>query len=307
MNSKHQAKTLLLKCTGIDNTLVEDDLGGLPKTVSVEDSFRRGTVTTRDAVMKAVKDVCSRLPALLHERYRISNNPLLAHPGTLRLTVRLMIDPDTASRKLQSTRSRRRPFETFSKQTPFPGKKLLHMKESQKPDFIYQHMLGMLRTLVLDKPSFDVTRLNLAVTNFGDLDAGSGTNHGSPSKQSLLSQTMKLTQTVSQSQAEQAFGQKKRFPGSESQMSRSTTAHGPYSSLSPLIVARNKPETASLAKTNSSKSSREANLQFSDIDPAILEELPPDIRAQVLESFSVVSSRKKSRIEDFFKPVKKKK
>ena len=155
-------------------------------------------MTTREAVLKAAQDVCRRLPLLLAERTSISNNPRLSHPKTLRLTVRLVIvDPSKMVKP-----GRRRPFETFSKQTPFSGKQLLDMNETdKKANFLYRHMSPMLRALVLDKPSFDVTRLNLAATNFGDLDAGSG-DYSIPSpslsqKQSVLMNQSPIVRALS--------------------------------------------------------------------------------------------------------------
>ena len=279
VHSEDQARTLLLKCIGIDETPVEDDAGGLPKTVSVENSFRRGTVISRKAVMDAVNDVCRRLPELLRERVAISNNPSLAYPSTLRLTVRLVIDPNSSDSK-RALQGRRRPFETFSCQTIFPGQKLLVMEDSEKPNFLFDKMSPMLRTLVLDKPVFDVTRLNLGVANFHDLETGSGTV-ASPAKQqqTMLRQSMSVTKS--------------------SQTQTTILSQAIKSSQTP-----RKEQGAVLAKR--SPPPDEASLRASDIDPAVLEELPPDIRAHIRRSFPpATASRKKTRIDDFFQPKKK--
>ena len=317
-NSKDQAQSLLLKCAGIDNTPIEDDLGGLPKTVSVEDSFRRGTVTTRDAVIKAANDVCSRLPVLLHERSLVSNNTLLAYPTTLRLTVRLVIDPNDPSKtSRQPGRSRRRPFETFSKQIPFPGKSFVKIDESQKPELLYQNISGMLRALVLDKPCFDVTRLNLAATNFGDLDTGSGVYHGSPSKQRSLSQTVSFftqtqhhSQVLSQPQSQPTLKDRKKQVAAASMAEQ--VAKGPGTKQSPPSVAKYKSVAASASSAGLATEpswSNKANLHLSDLDPTVLNELPPDVRAEILKSFppTPFSRKKRTRIDDFFQPVNSKK
>lgn len=319
-DSKDQVQTLLLKCAGIDNTPIEDDLGGLPKTVSVEDSFRRGTVTTRDAVTKAANNVCSRLPALLHERSLVSNNTLLAYPTTLRLTVRLVIDPnDPCKTSRQPGRSRRRPFETFSKQIPFPGKTFVKIDESQKPELLYQNISGMLRALVLDKPCFDVTRLNLAATNFGDLDTGSGVHHGSPSKQRILSQTASFftqtqqhSQVLSQPQSQPTLKDRKRPQQAAAASMDEQVAKEPGKKQFPPSVAKYKSVAASASSASLATKpswSNKANLQFSDLDPTVLNELPPDVRADILKSFppTPFSGKKRTRIDDFFQPVNSKK
>ena len=278
-HSEDQTRTLLLKCVGIDETPVEDDAGGLPKTVSVENSFQRGTVINRQAVMDAVNDVCRRLPDLLHGRIAISKNPSLAFPTTLRLTVRLLIDPSVSDSK-RAQQGRRRPFETFSRQTTFPGQKLLVMGDSEKPKFLFKEMFPMLRTLVLDRPIFDVTRLNLAVANFHDLRVGSGTST-TPSKQ----QQTFLSQSASVAKSSQTQP----------------------SAFSQTVKSLQSPRTEHVsAVSKQSTQPDETSLQASDIDPAVLEELPPDIRAQVRRSFAATpASRKKRRIDDFFLPKKK--
>eukprot|EP00977_Amphora_coffeiformis_P001541 scaffold296_cov102-Amphora_coffeaeformis.AAC.29 len=279
VHSQDQARALLLKCVGIDETPVEDDAGGLPKTVSVENSFRRGTVTSREAVVDAANDVCTRLPVLVHERIAISNNPLLAFPTTLRLTVRLLIEPSVSDTK-RTQQGRRRPFETFSRQTAFPGQKLLSMEDSEKPKFLFNEMSPMLRTLVVDRPSFDVTRFNLAVANFHDLEGGSG-RLATPSKQqqTVLSQPASVAKS---SQTQLSVCRQTMIP-----------SHNPCKGRVSAVAKRIPPPD-------------EGSLRASDIDPAVLEELPPDIRAQIRRSFAVTpASRKKTRIDDFFVPKKK--
>ena len=246
--------------------------------MSVENSFRRGTVTSREAVMDAVNDVCRRLPDLLHERTVISNNPSLAFPTTLRLTVRLLIDNDSKRAK----HGRRRPFETFSRQTTFSGQKMLGMDDSEKRKFLFSEMFPMVRALILDRPFFDVTRLNLGVTNFHDLEAGSNKSAiVSNQKQSIPSQSVSCAKSSQTQLPVSLFSQA---------MNSSRT---PSKELVSVVAKRSPPPD-------------EVKLRASDIDPAVLEELPPDIRAQIRRSFAVTpASRKKTRIDDFFLPKKK--
>lgn len=232
--------------------------------------------------MDAVNDVCRRLPELLRERINISNQPSLAYPSTLRLTVRLVIEP--SQKDLKGTqRGRRRPFETSSRQSTFPGKKLLETEDSEKPKCLFQHMSAMLRTLVLDKPAFDVTRLNLAVTNFNDLDAVSGAS----------TSTARRHQTV--------------LCQSPSVAMSSQTQQTVLSQTFVMPPERTNKKRALATPRKRSSTPNEACLQASDINPAVLEELPPDIRAQIRQRFQTATRnpRKKSRIDDFFQLKKK--
>jgi hypothetical protein len=92
---------LLDLCRGIDHTVVVDDEGGPPKTLSVENSFRRGTTTTMTIGVgstlpaqwhdKLLGDLYRRLPRLFDDRTAWSTHPELAYPTTIRLTVRLVV------------------------------------------------------------------------------------------------------------------------------------------------------------------------------------------------------------------------
>lgn len=288
--SKTRAHVLRLKCLGIDTTIVKDDNGGLAKTVSVENSFRRGTVKTREAVMDAARDVCRRLPDLLDERASISRNPSMAYATTIRLTVRLVVK-DMSESEMASRGRRRRPFQTFSKQSSFQGKSMLTLKEDEKPSFLFQNILPLLQSLVLGNSSMDVTRLNLAVTNFCDLDC----------------QTAMTSSTRSDSS-----------PGMQqsiiSQARASPVEASPENVRKPR--SQNTPSSCSRRSKNLHEPD-EANLRASDIDPAVLEELPAHIRAQIQQNFPAAEpmlsplakrSRKKKtrRIDDFFSTKKAK-
>lgn len=235
LGSEEQARILLQKCQGLDTTRVEDDNGGLAKTVSVENSFRRGTVITQKGVLESAKDVCRRLPDLVQERVSLSHNPDSAYPTTLRLTVRL-VDQLSASPSLARD-ERRRPFETTSKQTGLDGKCLMALDDHEKISYLYRRVSPLLKALVLDQPCYDLTRLNLAVANFHD----------------LVGQSPKIT-----------------------------------------------------PKGSGRRMDAGVDLRGADIDPTVLDELPPYVAAEVRREF-MPKTLKKRRINEFFtvKPKRK--
>jgi impB/mucB/samB family C-terminal domain len=163
---------LLDRCRGLDPTPVIDDEGGATKTVSVEDSARRGTVKSMDLVWKYLDSFFVRLPQLLSDRLTFSPNPKLAYPSTLRLTVRLL-DP-TLSHK-------RRPYVTRSKQVRINGKLLLDALSDEKKQaaVLKEWVTPLVKNLLInhrDMVVLDVTRINLAVTNFADMASQSFTS-----------------------------------------------------------------------------------------------------------------------------------
>jgi hypothetical protein len=150
---------------------VIDDEGGGTRTVSVEDSFRRGTVTSIDLVWKNLDSFFVRLSQLLSDRIAYSPNPKLAYPSTLRLTVRL-IDP--------SLSHLRRPYVTRSKQVAIQGKMLMSAaaEAGSEAVLLKQWVAPLVKNLLVDHrdaTDLDITRINLAVTNFADV-AGQSTN-----------------------------------------------------------------------------------------------------------------------------------
>jgi hypothetical protein len=175
---------LLQKCRGIDISTVEDDQGGLPKTVSVENSFKRGSVLTQVRVCQAMEELYNRLPRLLHERAgwstastkspaALSSSPLSLsleprpppdYPTTIRLTARIVVK-DLSALQSPTGRSRRRPFMTHSKQVAFDGEAFMN-EISQPAAFLRRCVNPLLRDLVFKSTDIDVTRLNIAVTNF---------------------------------------------------------------------------------------------------------------------------------------------
>jgi hypothetical protein len=156
---------LLDRCKGLDSSHIEDDGGGLPKTVSVENSFRRGTVRTLTALWTALDELCVRLPRLLRDRTSWSEDPSKSYPTTLRLTTRMM--DSRLSMK-------RRPFVTHSKQTTINGEVLLKgtkgilEDEAKQARILKGWVTPLVQQLFLPSVDINLTRLNLAVTNFPD-------------------------------------------------------------------------------------------------------------------------------------------
>jgi hypothetical protein len=122
-----------------------------------------------EAVWKALEGMFVRLPKLLDERLASSNQPALAYPTTIRLTTRF-VDPGLAQQ-------RRRPFRTQSKQCPFNGKIYLTISDDAKRrNMLKKTVEPLVRSLVFENPALkdiNVTRINLAATNFQDLQSES--------------------------------------------------------------------------------------------------------------------------------------
>ena len=160
--------TILDRCRGLDPTVIVDDEGGLPKTVSVENSFRRGTVCNEQALWAGLDDLCARLPELLQDRSDSSDDPTNSYPTTLRLTARL-VDRTVLQ---QQTKQRRRPFTTHSKQVEIQGKMLLHTTDGKnKSSIVKEWVTPLVHKLILTperRQNMDITRLNIAATNFKD-------------------------------------------------------------------------------------------------------------------------------------------
>jgi len=178
---------LLDKCRGLDRTLIQDDNGGLTKQVSVEDSFRRGTMRTKEAVWKAMEELFVRLPKLLEERRSASPNTSKAYATTIRFTARV-VDP--------SLGIRRRPFKTQSKQSAFDGKNFMILNDQKRRNMLATIVTPLLNQLVLDNPDapgINVTRMNLAVTNFQDMVPRA---NDLPTINTFVSQSVQLSQST---------------------------------------------------------------------------------------------------------------
>jgi len=115
-----------------------DDAGGPAKTVSVEESFRCGTLTDRKSIVYQLHDLVPRLTRLLEL------HPL--KPTCVRVTVRF-VDPAV-------NKTKRRPFVTRSQQTSLGSESVISQAQL------------LLKSLLDAGPSTNITRLNLAATNF---------------------------------------------------------------------------------------------------------------------------------------------
>jgi hypothetical protein len=167
-SSTEQCDMLLQKCRGMDTTQIIDDEGLLQKTLSVENSFRRGTVRSMESVQHALDDLLRRLPLLLNDRTSWARCPDMAFPTTIRVTIR-MVD-----RSLEGTK--RRPFVTKSKQTSMTnGKALIQETDPSKQTILLKPLvsplLDQLLSVAVKTNSINVTRLNIAVANFQDVSS----------------------------------------------------------------------------------------------------------------------------------------
>jgi hypothetical protein len=253
---------LLQRCRGLDMTEVVDDQGGLPKTVSVENSFRRGSVQTLQAVWSALEELLVRLPRLLRDRKSWSDCPDNAFPVTIRLTVRL-VDSNLQDKKRTS-----RPFVTRSKQKPLDGKDLFILTDLLKQaDFLKQSISPLVSQLMVNAggTNFNVTRLNLAVTNFQDIP----TPISSPGSAGHF-----------------------HFPLSQHRPRNPETDHHDNAH------AKNPPTERHHFSSTSTALKRRNLAAPSAIDPSVLSQLPQDIAEEVRRDYHSVT--KKTRIDHFF-------
>ena len=156
------ADLLLNRCKGIDTKNIEDDGGSLPKTVSVEDSFVRGSLTCIEEVIRNLDILFVRLLRLLERRKEVSNSPQNAYPRTIRLTARIVDHSITTNR---------RSFRNISKQAAFSGQVMMGMKcKADQMTLLKRCTLPLLEILKELTVGLNVTRLNLATVSFADID-----------------------------------------------------------------------------------------------------------------------------------------
>ena len=152
---------LINRCKGIDTLTIQDDDGGINKTVSVEDSFIRGSLTSMDGVKEKLCILFERIIRLLDKRKIISQHPQDAYPRVLRLTARI-VDRSITSR---------RPFRNISKQIPFDGKLLMNMtSDEERMEMLRRHTFTLLPMIRIATEGLNVTRLNLATSSFKDIE-----------------------------------------------------------------------------------------------------------------------------------------
>ncbi|KAL7533345.1 hypothetical protein ACHAWF_004459 [Thalassiosira exigua] len=261
-----QCEMLLKRCQGIDPSHIVDDDGGLAKTVSVEDSYKRGRVTTMRSVLNAMEVLYRRLPRLLVDRRLNSERSDLSHPSTIRFTARLVDE---------SVSSKRRPFLTKSKQSNFDGRKLMACSQAEDQSRMLQTAVRpLLDQLLLGKTALNVTKLNIAVTGFADLDtketpekfkqrsvkhffaAGKAPNNGTAQQRK---------QDCGEWETQHTAGKRKSSQTAEVLFERSRKQQ-----------KRPKPQRDPTCSPYESSAHRK-----SQVDPSFLAALPEDIRAEV--------------------------
>ena len=242
----------------MDDTRIKDDAGGLPKTVSVENSFRRYTVTTETAVWNSLQDLFWRLPRLLDDRQHNSEHPDRSYPTTVRLTAGMV---DT---RLLPTK--KRPFVTKSKQCSLNGKALMaETSDAKRSEMIQQAVTPLVNSLILNDSDINVVRLNIAVTGFQDLS----TESSSPQQASPWA----------------TFATK---GGSKRQRTQLE-----------IIGDSSANQTRKVEAVAGSIHTTGSNASSMAVDPAVLAELPADIRAEVCQTFNAKDTPKRT-IDQFF-------
>ena len=102
-------------------------------------------------------DLYNRLPRLFEDRTSWSPCKDLAFPKTIRLTVRI-VDENS---------NRRRPFITKSQQRAFGGQVFLK-SVSAREKLLQEAVSPLLQSLLFSETSINLTRVNIALTNFQD-------------------------------------------------------------------------------------------------------------------------------------------
>ena len=297
------------KCSGVDPTGIIDDGGGSARTVSVEDSYRRGSVVTIEAVEGRLELLYPRLSLLLDDRRRQSTSVSASvsldrsdasYPTTIRLTARL-VDPGLIAEKVnEGDGRRRRPYRTTSRQCEFAaGKRLMLTVDPKERSKILREAVLKLAGKVLPQEdgaratSLDVTRLSIAVTNFSGLDAGNGGEEAAPK----AAQTS-MRSFFSPPKAKRHRQEQRTHPSSNGTTDKDRASSlGTTSNPFPAIGA---PSTLPNPKLKKKE-------ELHQIDPAVLEALPPEIAAEVASQYgmqlSALSERhpKKGKIDSYFR------
>lgn len=270
------------KCRGVDHTRIEDDGGGLAKTVSVENTFRRNTARTSEAVWNALQELTMRLPRLLLERRTNSSTPSLSYPTILRLTAAVV---DKSIQK-------RRPFVTRSKQCSFPSGKALmeETEETSQSEILLKAATPLVKNLLLKNTSdINLVRLNIAVTGFQDLESTS-----SPSTSTTTSPWAAFATKTSQ---RDQSNKRQRTEPNMKKVSVVPAASQKVSSRS-ICFAKSSATDSKLTSTTS-KASTNLEPNSLKVDPLVLAELPPDIQEEILRTYNTKPPAKRT-IDDFF-------
>jgi hypothetical protein len=281
------------KCRGLDDSPVVDDQGGLPKTVSVENSFKRGTILTQRAVNDAMEDLYERLPRLLKERALWSQIPGKAYPTTIRVTVRSVEKTGSSSSSMRQLanpqKTRRRPFVTHSKQMTVDGQTFMALEDdvNGKRDFLRRMVAPLVRTLLPNADQINVTRINIATTNFQDLLLAP-TPHA----------TVRQSKCMSMTQSPACLDGSPNVSGATKAAAATATVTNdvPSSRRESIISPSKRPFQLS-------KLRQQADSEPLVVDPAVLAELPADIAAEVRRAYPQMKvASKRKRIDQFFAP-----
>ena len=265
-----QTELIYSRCRGVDPVHLEDDDGGLTKTVSVEDSYKRGSLRTMDGVQKALNVLYHRLPALLDDRRADSDRSDLAFPHTIRFSARVVDE---------AVGHKRRPFVTSSKQCKFDGKSLMMLREmNDRVDVLRKAVDPLMKQVLRDDGKLDVTKLNIAVTGFADVCVGAAVGTGG---QQSMAAFFGAGSARMKSSVSSKVGVKRAAPAPVHTLDGLFRAN---KSASP--VARESPKK----KTDTCTPIQQH--PTTKIDPSFLAALPPDLRAEVLASNQVQNAER---------------
>ena len=173
--STDRCKEILDLCNGIDRSTIEDDGGTLQKSLSVENSLRQGTIRTKDQVLQVAEDLYRRLPLLLKDRRDFSDYPELAYPTVIRVTTRTSFSTGNE----QNRRPQQRQFITRSQQSKFAGGRAMcrdGLTPLEAATVLRQYVTPLLQSLLFQSQTINVTRLNICVTNFQDINVPNTNN-----------------------------------------------------------------------------------------------------------------------------------
>jgi hypothetical protein len=308
--SDEQVKLLLQRCRGVDTVSITDDDGEAPKTISVENSFRRSTVVTPEAVWRLLEQLYVRLPRLLKDRRDWSRYPKKAYPTIIKLTAR------TVDSTLQSNPNRRgRPFVTRSKQVPFSGQELMEETNPHRQATLIQKAVRpLVQSLVLNSADeVNVTRLNIAVTKFQDIAEamdGFGTSQAAATTQQLArSMSQRPAQQLSQTDSQQ------QHPTPVATLKQPPTRSIHSTKLHEHVDKKQKVTNLPLSPSSTQSSHECTRKSGCGIDPVTLAELPPDMVKEIVRDYNMVvrnnrlnikrttTKRKTARIDHFFEPL----
>ncbi len=271
--------TIIKRCKGVDTKTIIDDEGGLPKQISVENSFVRGSLTTIVNMKKELYILFGRLLRLLDNRIKESHNPHAAYPTSIRLTAR-SVDSSVACKRDRTTR-------ILTRQRDFDGKLLVRKTSSNREriDFLKTSTENLLQ--ILDT-CHNITRLNLAVLNFRDIKEKLGERckgqtrlstffHASPMSDNQRIQFKDKPMTETESIGEINNDNSKEFLGKRSRQEKHNVSEGKY----------HKKHVAEIVTKIS------INECPSGMDPTVFYSLPPDIAREVITNHHSATGKKR--------------